>query len=561
MPEESDGLTIDYSPGRNGSAAGTVTARLAGDVLAVEKIDLGRSKARAGFAAAVADGRPGIDAAAVEAELLKLAAALTAERNGDGPPADFGELAELDTSRIIRPERFVLPEVSGLAIPTMTPAGDGVAGRWLVYLRWQDGKREKRILGRTLDLPQGGRLYVHPAPADPTPTMRPGWSADARKRWLAGQPAPDPADLFKRLAERFGYFLDLPKAQAPGATATLVLWCLHTYCYLAWPAVPYLYVGGPLGSGKSRVFEVLSRLVFRPLASSNMTAASLFRTLHATGGTLLLDEAERLKSTKDPDVGELLSMLLAGYKRGGSAIRLEPVGDDGFRTVSFDVFGPKALACIAGLPPALASRAIPVAMFRAAPGSPKPKRRIDADPDGWQTLRDDLHSLAMEHGPTWLELPDRSDLVPEALSGRDFELWQPLLALACWIESAGARGLLGLLQEHAIETAEAGREDQTAGHDETLLRLLAEAVRFGERIEPGELLRKAQEADAGAFRGWSPRGVTGHLRRYGIPAPKKSMGRRVFRDVTLEMLRTIQTNYGIDLDLPEADTNETQEDP
>ena len=57
-------------------------------------------------------------------------------------------------------------------------------------------------------------------------------------------------------------------------------------------------------------------------------------------------------------------MLLAGYKKGGRAIRLEKVGD-GFQTVSFEVFGPKCLACINGLPPALASRSIVVPMFRA----------------------------------------------------------------------------------------------------------------------------------------------------------------------------------------------------
>ena len=35
--------------------------------------------------------------------------------------------------------------------------------------------------------------------------------------------------------------------------------------------------------------------------------------------------------------------------------------------ICFDVYGPKALACIAGLPPALASRCIPVTMFSRGP--------------------------------------------------------------------------------------------------------------------------------------------------------------------------------------------------
>ena len=557
MPEQSkpdekpEGLALEYTPnGRSGKA--TLTAKLAGKVVAVESLDLTKPKARADFAKRLCDGRAGIDPAAVEAELLQAAADLASRPAADAP-TDWGNMPELDVSRIVRPERFITPEVSGLAVPMMTTLGEKVVGRWQVYLRWQDGKRERRSLGPTIDLPGGGRLWVHPEPTEPNPTMRPAWSAEARKRWLAGEPAPDPAEVFKAVCERVAYFLDLPRPEAPGVTATLACWAIHTYCYQAWHAVPHLYVGGPLGSGKSRAFEILGRLVFRPFVTSSLTAPALFRTLHAAGGVLLLDEAERLRDTRDPGIGEILSMLLAGYKRGATATRLEPVGDT-FKTVAFQVFGPKALACVAGLPPALASRCIPVTMFRAAPGSPKPKRRIDADPSGWQRLRDELHALALEHGPDFLGMPDRTDVCPPGIDGRDYELWQPLLALASWIEAAGARGLLGLLQEHALRTIDAGRDDQTPDHDQTLLRLLAEAVQSGERPEPGELLRKAQEDEPAAFKNWTARAVTAHLKRYDIPTPRKSMGRRVFRDVTTDHLRRIQDSYGIDLDVPGAAT-------
>ena len=147
-------------------------------------------------------------------------------------------------------------------------------------------------------------------------------------------------------------------------------------------------------------------------------------------------------------------MLLAGYKRGGRATRLEPVGDS-FKTVEFDVYGPKAIACIATLPPALASRCIPLTMFRAAPGSEKPKRRIDADPHTWQALRDNLHALVMEYGQVWLDLPQRVDVCP-SMSGRHFELWQPLLALAEWIESAGATGLTEIVKPASSTAIPAG---------------------------------------------------------------------------------------------------------
>ena len=200
-------------------------------------MNIGKSKARAEFVDTVCDGRPGIDRQAVEAELLRLAADLAAKP--EAPPDPSG-LPELDAAAIVRPERFITPEVSGLAVPSMTTMGDKVQGRWLLYLRWADGKRERRPMAPALDLPDGRRLWIHPSPSEPTPTMKPGWSAAARRRWLDGEPAPDPAEVFKAMAAMFARFIDLPAAHAAGVTATAVCWAMLTYIYQAWDAVPYL---------------------------------------------------------------------------------------------------------------------------------------------------------------------------------------------------------------------------------------------------------------------------------------------------------------------------------
>jgi len=324
-----------------------------------------------------------------------------------------------------------------------------------------------------------------------------------------------------------------------------------SYCYPAWSAVPYLSIGGPLGSGKSRVFEVLARLVFRPLPSSNCTAPTLFRTLHESGGVLLLDEAERLRDGT-PDAGEIRSILLSGYKAGSPARRLEPCGDGRFKTLSFDVYGPKAIAGIASLPEALASRCIRLVMFRSAPDSPKPRRQIDEDPERWQRLRDDLHALALEHGPTWLQLANRRDVCP-SMDGRSYELWQPILAMAGWLESCGAGGLLGMMQTYAAAVIDANREDQVPDVDELLLRLLADSVMggFNDGLTPAELLRRANEREPSIFAKWSTRGIAWALKRYGIQT-KASHGTRTYRDVSPFHLAEIERRYGLDLGLPEA---------
>jgi len=545
---EDNGLSIDYAPsGRNGTV--TLTVRLGGETIEVESVNLTKPDARAAFAAKLCAGRAGIDRKTLDAELLHIAAEVASKSNGDGR-LDVAELPEIDTSRIVRPERFITPEVSALAIPTINESDGRPVGRWLHYLRWEDGRRERHVMRTSIDLPARSRLWIHPQPSDPTASMTPDWSRDARREWLHGKDAPEPAELFKRLCARIAHFVDLPQQHAAGITATLALWTILTYCFSVWDAVPYLFVGGPLGSGKSRVFEILSRLVFRPLSSSNLTAAALFRTLHNQGGTLLFDEAERLKQTNDPATGEINSMLLAGYKRGGQATRLEPIGDT-FRTVSFDVYGPKALACIAGLPAALSSRCIPLMMFRAPPGSDKPRRRIDADPVGWQLIRDGLHELALENGAMWLDLPTRTGVCP-AMSGRDFELWQPLLALASWIEAAEASGLLGLLQSHALATIDENQDDQTPDTDETLLRILADEIRFGKPPTPGDVLAKAKNGESDSFKNWSAKAVSAHLKRYGLTT-NKSHGRKVYGKVTVDDLRRIQTTYAVDLGLDAND--------
>ena len=216
--------------------------------------------------------------------------------------------------------------------------------------------------------------------------MKPGWSAAARKRWVEGEPAPDPAELFKAMATMFA-LLHRP-AGGP---------CRRHYGDGGLLGDAQLRLSG-MGRGalplhrrsatfrQDQVFEVLGRLVFRPLSSSNMTGAAPFRTLHSQGGCLLLDEAERLKNTQDPATMEILSMLLAGYKKGGAATRLEPVGDT-FKTVSFDVYGPKALACIAGCP-----LRWPAALSRSRCFAPRPDRTNpgggSTQTRGWQGLRD-----------------------------------------------------------------------------------------------------------------------------------------------------------------------------
>ena len=542
-------LHLHAEPTGRGTTA-TVTARRDGpdgEVVTCERLDLARSKERQKFIEDLRD-RLGddafhlLDAEAVERDLASMAADLAE------PPkaATLAEVVELGDGRVVRPERFILRDVSGLAVPRRILRGGEPVSEWMLYLRWRDGRREAMPLPEVLTV-GGEPVFIAPRPPEAPPSMMPGWSAASRSEWLAGSTSMPPDVVCRLLIEGFAKYLDVPSEYAAGTVAMLACWSMLTYIFPVFDGVPYLSVGGPMGSGKSRVFELLSQVVLRPLSTSNVSNPALFRSLHAFGGVALLDEAERLRESRSPEVQELLSSLLAGYRRGGCATRCEAAGDGQFVMKYFSVFGPKALACINELPATLASRCLSVPMFRSPPGSKKPRLRVEADAPRWKMLRDALHILAMEHGSEWLALPARQDVVPE-MSGRNFELWQPLLSIAAWLEDRGARGMLDLLRKHATMLIESSREAATPPDDEALLQALARAVGSGIAPTAGELLATVQDAEPSLFHKWSARAVSAHFKRYGIVS-RKANGRKFF-DPSPADLRRVQDSYGIELDLP-----------
>jgi hypothetical protein len=455
-----------------------------GDARFVDVFNLRSAKARATFCGTAVSKFPGILRKSFETELDKLAASLPSDNDKTTTQAE-GE--ELPASMVLRPELFLTPEVCGIAIPrTSLMAGEPVA-RWALHLQWRDGKREIKTLEHSLEVGDK-RIFFNPIPDKPSTGANPGWDIAGRKQWANGGMV-NPLEVFAALCEAITFYIDLPYPES--TTAVIALWVMLTYLYPAWDAVPYFYTGGPKGSGKTRLFEVLARLVFRAFCSSNISAPCLFRTLHNNGGTLVLDEAERLKEST-PDALEIRSILLAGYKRGGKASRLEASGDT-FKMVEFQVFGPKAIGCIAGLPGPLMDRCISIIMFRAPAGSEKPKRRIDETPERWQALRNGLHAIALQYGSHIAAVAAHSEVCPSEISGRNYELWQPLMALASWIESHGGQGLLSVIQDHAARSIAEQTDDGVGEVEEIVLKALTMLVQSGSRPTAKDVLAQARE--------------------------------------------------------------------
>ena len=235
-------------------------------------------------------------------------------------------------------------------------------------------------------------------------------------------------------------------------------------------------------------------------------------------------------------------------KARGRATALDKNDKGQFVNHSFDVFGPKALGGISSLPAALASRCITIPMFRVGPDSPKPRRRLDETPEGWQQLRDDLHAVALEHGSTFLTLVNDTEACPDDIGGRNFQLWQPLLSIGKWLDGLGGEGIHATIINFARGAITSAKENQTPETDEIVLTVFTEKINEGGMTSPGEILGECQSREPNLFNRYSAKGIATLLGRYSFSATKTN-GRRAYRHTTVDDLRKVQTHYGVDLGL------------
>ncbi len=99
--------------------------------------------------------------------------------------------------------------------------------------------------------------------------------------------------------------------------------------------------------GKTQFLNVISELVKRPMPTSNITAAALFRSIEKWTPTLLIDEADSfIKDSED-----LRGILNAGHGRRSSYV-IRTVGDN-HEPKKFNVWGAKAISGIGHLPDTL----------------------------------------------------------------------------------------------------------------------------------------------------------------------------------------------------------------
>lgn len=250
---------------------------------------------------------------------------------------------------------------------------------------------------------------------------------DIGQAMLTGKHPEDGAELLADVRRFVKSYVVLSDAQADAVT----LWVAHTHAVdqdgvLAFEATPYLHITSPeKQSGKTRLLETLEGLVFSPWHTSRTSIAALVRKV-GTGVTLLLDETDRSFQREKEYAAALVQILDDGYRRGKKATLGVPDGK-GQKVADLPVFGAKAFAGLGRLPDTVEDRAIEISMKRRGPNEKVERFRFRDAQAVSGPIRAMLAAWAQAH---LAELTDARPYLPDELSDRQQDRWEPLLAIA-----------------------------------------------------------------------------------------------------------------------------------
>lgn len=237
------------------------------------------------------------------------------------------------------------------------------------------------------------------------------------------------------------------------AATTCALFVLHTWAISAADATPYLIVvSSEPGSGKTRLLEVLGVLVCNPWQTSATTEVAMFRKIDKEHPTILLDELDTIFRGGSSHEA-LRAIINAGNRRGATVTRCDGKWD----TREYETFGPKVMAGIdtGFIPATILDRSVVIRMHRRAGEQLERFRPLLARAEAAPALT----TLAAWSGIVQDELAKITPVLPDTLSDRAADAWEPLLAIAAfagqdWPEQAltAAQSLSGALL--------AGEEDE-----------------------------------------------------------------------------------------------------
>ncbi|MAD79253.1 MAG: hypothetical protein CMJ50_00200 [Planctomycetaceae bacterium] len=381
------------------------------------------------------------------------------------------------------------------------------------------------------------------------------WEWADRQNWLKSGESPTTVECLQSLRELLAAHVDFGSEQTR-RIGFVSAWIMSTYYYRGLRSFPYLHFQGPRGSGKTQVLNVINLTAFAPIMTAETSKSALFRTIAETGGTLIIDEAERIAADS-----ELAPVLNAGYLAGARVSRTEKDANDQFHPKSFDVYSPKALASINDLAPATADRSIRFSMLRADSRQTYPEP--DPNEAVWGDIRGMLYRWALKNAQDLIAQTPEIEL-PRVVANREHQKWRPIAAvlmMACRESGAGTEPVSGWIESHVVMQKSQSDAESISEMQQLVLTAIVILVSEAHRKEAPrsgyprcqDVERKVRELNPQLTRRspLSARAVSAVAAQCGVTT--ESGHRPTFGPKALERIALMQSRYGVDLGVVVSD--------
>jgi hypothetical protein len=369
-------------------------------------------------------------------------------------------------------------------------------------------------------------------------------------------PAGPPVELAELLSDLETYYLRYIAFPLPEHVVVIVLWTVHTWIPEQAEQSPYLDVSSPEKQcGKSQVGKVASFVVRRPWVVITPSEAVVYRKIEQDFPTMLMDEVDAIFGGRSAGNFEPLRALLnAGNERGTVVPRTMAGGKGTFELQEFSVYCPKMLMGIGRLPATVTDRSIPIRMARKSRAQKVERLRKRGVEVVAAPLRARLSRWAAS-----ADVADARPDLPDELSDRQQDCWEPLLAIA---DEAGGTWPERARRAALVLSAGRSEESQSLG-----VRLLADVrtifVSHGNPIGlPTQTILEALKAmEESPWPGLNDKGITPHplarlLAPYGVKPGQHRFDGQSIKGYLLEDFRDPWERY-----LQPVTPPETAKDP
>jgi hypothetical protein len=342
----------------------------------------------------------------------------------------------------------------------------------------------------------------------------------------------------QQLIERWAAYLRRYVVMSESQALVVALWAINTWVYDRFAAVPFLeIVATTKRSGKTTLLSCLKKVCRGAEQFAIVRILTVLRMIEAYEGrvTILVDEAEQFSK---PSLGEQRSGIATGYRQGAQHAISVGKGFQRFRT-----FAPWAFAQIGNVHDVLRDRCIEIELVRGKPERVLSEWDATADAEAQELIAELVQYSATKTKDGRMHIPV---VAADWLSGRERELWTPLVSVASWLgmhadtmrvlQTASVDvGLLKTLPAKVWHSAQDETDAEERDAAERCLRDVKMIVQEGETFIPSVVLVERLRAIAVApWRAWRGQGLNeillaALLARYGLSPTVGQIGKGKLR--------------------------------